>query len=145
MLGALPFRYLEPGNVVLNGGDFTQDVRILEGTPLGGSATFDGAPLPGLTLTLVHDFAPQLGAAFGGSGADGSWRDIAPVERSPLLVQGGQRYSLVTQCVGLGTRTVIAPPSGVFAFPDEVAAIDCALETAPAVQFSHTVERLPTR
>ena len=140
--GALPFRYLEPGNVVLDGGDVTQEVRILEGVPLLGSATLNGTPLPELALTLVYDFASQLGAAFGASGPDGAWDDVSPVARSPMVVQPGVSYSVFAQCVGLGTRTLAGPPSGVFLFPTEVGTINCTLATAPAVAFSHERTRL---
>jgi hypothetical protein len=136
-LGALPLRYLEPGDVVVEGGDVTRDVQVREGLPFGGSATLDGAPLPGVPLTLVYDFLANLVAAPGVSGADGAWDDVGPPARSPMRVQAGVRYRVSGwECPALGTRALVQPPSS-FLFPSETGGVDCTMETAPAVEFTH--------
>ena len=56
-IGALPWRWLEPGDVVVSGADAVKDVRVLEGIDLGGVATRDGFTLMGVWLTLRYDFA----------------------------------------------------------------------------------------
>ena len=62
-IGALPWRHLQPGDVVVNGGDITMDVRVLEGSPMGGSVTLDGLPLEGIDPVLVYEDAPRFGQA----------------------------------------------------------------------------------
>ena len=135
-IGALPWRYLEPGDVVVNGGSAAQNVQVLEGTDLGGVATRDGFPLMGVWLTLRYDFASEaaFGAAHGASDPDGTWDDRETL-RSPLSVQGGLSYR--TNCPppwprelgpdDVGYRLTAGPPDDPFLFPDGVdGAIDCA-------------------
>lgn len=137
----LPFRYLEPGDVVVGGADVLKNIQVLEGSPLGGTATFDGAPFAGIPLDFAYDLpAVQQFSGLGGgqSGPDGSWDDAPP--RS-LLLQNGVRFR-ASGCSLLGARTVLGPPAGGFLFPTERGAIDCALETGPTLAFSHTLTRL---
>ena len=137
-IGQLPWRYLQPGSVDVTGGDVVQDVQVLNGTALGGGATLDGQPLAGVSLTLAYDFPAPLsfGVASGVTGGDGAWDDTF---RSPLLLQGGERYWVSsTNCTDpLGTRLLSGPPAGRFVFPTEVSQVHCTLETAPAVAYTH--------
>ncbi len=140
-IGMLPFRYLEPGDVVVNGGDIVQNIQVQNGIPMGGLATLDGSPVAGVDITLSYDFPQPIAAAIGVSGPDGAWDDALPA-RSPMLVQGGVRYTAAAGCALLGTRRLQAPPSGSFLFPTEVSAINCTLETGGAVPFTHDLTRL---
>lgn len=117
----------------------SHDVHIVEGTALGGSATFEGSPFEGASITLRYDLNSNFGAAIGVTGPDGSWMDF--FGRSPFMVQAGVRYQAACDPV-LGTRVTDGPPTGGFLFPDELSTINCTMETAPAVQFSHTSTRL---
>jgi len=138
-IGALPWRYLEPGDVVVNGAAVVKDIQVLEGTDLGGVATRDGFLLMGAWLTLRYDFASPktFSATHGASGPDGAWDD-RETWRSPLSVQGGLTYR--TSCPrpwpsvlgpdDVGYRLTEGPPDGPFLFPDDVeGAIDCTYES----------------
>jgi len=141
-IGQLPFRWLEPGDVVVGGGDVTKDIQWLNGTPLGGVAMLDGAPIADVGLDLVYDFpspSQLFRAAFGISGADGHWKDQF-VYRSPMRVQEGVRYRTVG-CSALGARTVSILPSA-FLFPTDASAVNCTLVTGATPAFSHTRTRL---
>jgi hypothetical protein len=141
-IGNLPFRYLEPGDVVVSG-DLGRDITVENGTALGGTVTLDGSPLAGVGLTLSYDFPQPRAAAFGITGSDGGWRETSP-ERSHLLLQGGVRYTASLDCGNVpGTRLpLVGPPQGSFLFPTEVSAINCTLVTAPAVAYTHDRTRL---
>jgi hypothetical protein len=136
-IDGLPWRNLDEFLVDRQGA--SHDVRIAEGTALGGSATLEGSPFEGASLTLTYDLNSNFGAAFGGSGADGAWMDF--FGRSPFLPQGNVRYQARCDPV-LGTRLIVGAPSGGFLFPDEVSTIDCTMEPAPSIEFSHTSTRL---
>ncbi|UCF21536.1 MAG: hypothetical protein JSU87_09180, partial [Gemmatimonadota bacterium] len=147
-IGALPFRHLEPGEVVVGGMDVVKDVQVLNGEPMGGSMTIDGTPLAGGLMTLIYDLPTNVrfGAAFGITGPDGEWDDRNP-DRSPMRVQnnaGSVPYrASLDDCPTLGTRVLSSDiPSGSFFFPTQVSAIDCAMETGPATDFSHSLTRL---
>lgn len=138
-IGALPWRYLEPGDVVVNGTAEVKDIQVLEGADLGGVATRDGFQLMGVWLTLQYDFASEaaFSAAHGASGPDGAWDD-RETWRSPLSVQGGLTYR--TNCPppwpselgpdDVGYSLTAGPQDVPFLFPDDVGgAIDCAYES----------------
>lgn len=138
-IGALPWRYLEPGDVVVGDGEASQDVQVLEGTDLGGVATRDGFLLMGVWLTLQYDFiSPKsFSGAHGASDADGTWVD-RETGRSSLSVQGGLTYraSCPPPWPGefgpddVGYRLTAGPPDVPFLFPDGVGgAIDCTYES----------------
>lgn len=138
---ALPFRHLTDGIVVA--GDVSRDIQVLNGIPLGGTATFEGAPVSGVGIDLSYTFPTAL-ALFAGldgvSGADGAWDDASP--RS-LMVQAGMTYQLRGGgCRFLGARLLNVLPNGSFLFPDQVSAINCSMATAPSVAFSHNLTRL---
>ena len=139
-LGALPWRTLDATPVVVDVGDVVRDMQIQPGTGLGGQAMLDGAPLPGVDLSVIYDQAPGFGATSGSSGADGGWVEF--FGREPLILQNGIRYLVSTICSALGTKVVQTPPSTSFLFPTERSAVDCALTTAPNTRFSHTRTRL---
>lgn len=136
-IDGLPWRNLDEVVVDNRGGN--HDVRIVEGTALGGSATLEGSPFEGAGLTFVYDLNSNFGAAFGASGPDGAWMDF--FGRSPFLPQAGVRYQAACDPV-LGTRLIAGAPEGGFLFPDEVSSIDCTMETASAIGFSHTFTRV---
>jgi hypothetical protein len=140
-IGEFPWRTITTEPVLLGEEDVTQDVTAGPGVPLGGHATFDGHPAEGVGLSLVYDDAPFFGAAAGSSGADGGWSEF--FGRAPMVLQNGVRLQALVGCGNpfgqffLATRVVQGPPAGGFLFPTERDAIDCALETAPTVAFSH--------
>ncbi len=134
-IGALPVRDIE--SVDIDGSDVVHPVVVHEGTALGGAATLDGAPLPDVAMTMVYDEAPGFLAADGGSDANGAWTEFF---RAPYTLQNGVRYQ-TGGCGALGVRELEGPPAS-FLFPTEVSAVNCRLETAPSVQFSHTHTRL---
>ena len=136
-IDGLPWRSLDEFLVGTRG--TAHDVRIAEGTALGGSATFEGSPFEGASITLRYDFNSNFAAAFGVPGADGVWTDF--FGRSPFLLKAGVRYQATCDPVP-GTRVTDGPPSGGFLFPTEVSAINCTMETAPSAAFSHTGTRL---
>lgn len=141
-IGQLPFRWLEPGDVVVGGGDVTKDIQWLNGTPLGGGVMLDGAPITDVAFDLVYDFqspSQLFRAAFGISGADGHWKDQF-VDRSPMTVQEGVRYRTVG-CAALGARMTSLLPSA-FLFPTDASAVNCTLVTGASTTFSHTLTRL---
>jgi hypothetical protein len=136
---ALPFRSLTDKIVVAD--NVSRDIQLLDGIPLGGTATFDGAPVAGVGIDLSYTFPTALAlfAGLGGvSGADGGWDDASP--RS-LMVQAGMTYQL-RGCAFLGARVLNVVPNGSFLFPDQVSAINCSMTTAPSVAFSHNLPRL---
>jgi len=134
-IGTFPVRTVEP--VTIDGSDVTHDIVVRNGTALGGSATLDGAPLEGVSLTMVYDQAQGFLAADGGSGPDGAWTEGF---RSPYILQNDVRYA-TGGCLALGVQALEnAPPS--FLFPSEVSAINCRFAPAPSIQFSHTHTRL---
>ena len=137
VIGSLPQRDIE--QQVLDGGDVVHDVTIQNGTVLGGRATLDGAPLPDVAMTVVYDQAPGFLTAAGASGADGAWTEFF---RPPLILQNNVRYQVAGGCGALGVKFLEGAPSGGFSFPSQVNAINCAMMTAPSVQFSHTHTRL---
>lgn len=140
-LGALPWRTITPAPIVVESQDVTQDLLIAPGTPLGGHATFDGAPVPNVSLTLVYDAATNFATATAFSGANGAWTES--FGRTPPRLQDGVRLQALLSCLDpfsslfLGSRQIAGPPAGGFLFPGEVSAIDCSLTTAPTAQFSH--------
>jgi hypothetical protein len=140
-LGEFPWRTIISQPVLLDGEDLVQDITVAPGVPLGGHVTFEGQPIEGVGLNLVYENAPGFGAAFGSSGTDGAWLEF--FGRAPMVLQNGVRLTSVVGCgqpfgtFYLATRVVEGPPLGGFLFPDERDSIDCALETAPTVAFSH--------
>jgi hypothetical protein len=136
-IGTLPTRTFVP--IVVQDVDITQNIVVQPGLPLGGSASLDSAPFPGVDMTLVYGPDPRFGAAFGASGSDGSWTEFF---RPTMILQPGVRYQRANpNCSALGTRTLVAPPLN-FLFPTEVSAVNCTLEKSPSIQFSHTHTRL---
>lgn len=142
VIGQFPWRTITPVPFLLDATDVTGDVTIAPGTALGGSVTFDGAPVPDAPLTLVYDQATSFGAAVGSTGPDGAWMDF--FGRSPMVLQPGVRYQgsgLVCDNefspFFLGSQVLQSPPQGSFLFPDEVSRIDCAVKAAPTTGFSH--------
>jgi hypothetical protein len=136
-IDGLPWRNLD--EFLVDREAANHEVRIVEGTALGGSATLNGTPFEGAGLSLTYELNSSFGAAIGQSGPDGSWSDF--FGRSPFLVQAGVRYQ--ASCAALpGTRLTTGAPARGFLFPDEVSAIDCAMENAPAIAFSHTATRV---
>ena len=144
-LGDLPWRTIGADPVFLEGENVGQDITVAPGAPLGGRVTFEGQPVPGVGLNLSYENAQGFGAALGSSADDGTWSEFFG---RPMLLQRGVRLQAVVGCGNplgqffLGTRVVQAPPDGAFLFPTERQAIDCDLETAPAVAFSHARSRL---
>jgi hypothetical protein len=136
-IDGLPWRNLDEVLVGTRGAD--HDVQIVEGTALGGSATFEGNPFEGASITLRYDFNSNFPAGFGVPGPDGGWMDF--FGRSPFLLKTGVRYQATCDPVP-GTRVTDGPPSGGFLFPTEVSAINCTMETAPSAAFSHIATRL---
>jgi hypothetical protein len=136
-IDGLPWRNLDEFTVDRRSA--AHDVRIVEGTALGGSATLEGSAFEGASLTFTYDLNSNFGAAFGASGPDGAWSDF--FGRSPFTLQAGVRYQANCDPV-LGTRLLAGAPSGGFLFPDEVSAIDCTMETAPSIEFAHASTRL---
>jgi len=147
-ISPLPWRYLNSGDVVVADVDVVQDVRVQNGVPLGGSVTYNGAPVPDWEIGLLYDDFPGFLAAVGVSGSDGEWDETSPGPiRSSLILQSGVRYrrqfaGLPTwTCPVLGGRLLsTSPPS--FLFPDEVSRIDCTVAPSLATQFSHQRTRL---
>ncbi len=136
-IGTLPWRNLE-SEIVIDG-DITRDAHVRDGTVLGGRVTLDGNPVEGVGLSVVYDQAPGFGATSGSSGPDGTWSEF--FGRS-LVLQNDVRYRVGSGCPALGVKVLEAPPTSGFLFPGEVSAVNCALTTAPATQFSHTLTRL---
>jgi hypothetical protein len=136
-IDGLPWRNLDEFPVDARGAD--HDVRVVEGTALGGSATFEGSPFEGASITLRYDFNSNFPAGFGVPGSDGVWMDF--FGRSPFTLKAGVRYQASCDPVP-GTRVTDGPPSGGFLFPTEVSAVNCTMETAPSAAFSHTATRL---
>lgn len=136
-IGSLPWRNLDEVAVGRTGA--AHDVRVADGTPLGGTATLEGTPFEGASLTLGYDFNSSFGGAIGVTGTDGAWIDF--FGRSPFLLQAGVRYRGTCDPVP-GTRLLDRSSADGFLFPDERSAIDCAMVNAPSVQFSHTANRL---
>jgi hypothetical protein len=136
-IDGLPWRSLD--EFAVDTGRADHDVRIVEGTALGGTATFEGRPFGGASITLRYDFNSNFPAGFGVPGPDGAWMDF--FERSPFLLKAGVRYQAACDPVP-GTRVIDGPPSGGFLFPTEVSAVNCTMETAPSAAFSHTATRL---
>lgn len=133
-IGALPVRSIDRVSVA---GDQAHDIVIREGSALRGAATIDGAPLEGVDMTIGFAEAPGFAAGFGGSGADGAWTEFF---RAPYVLQNDRSY-VTLGCGALGVLVREGPPDE-FVFPTSVSAINCVLETAPSVRFSHTHTRL---
>ncbi len=139
-LGLLPWRTLDPTPFVVGAAAVTRDIQVQPGTGLGGRSTLDGAPIPGVDLSVVYNQAPFFAASLGTSGASGSWVEF--FGRDPLVLQNGIRYQVIQSCDALGTITVEGPPAAPFLFPSEVSAVNCTLVTAPSVRFSHDRTRV---
>src|SRR6266508_4616142 len=97
-IGSLPWRNAERLSIGDDGA--VHDIRIAEGTALGGMATFDGSPLAGVDLNFVYDSAPAFGAAITTSGPDGRWTEF--FGRTPPILQNGVRLLAAGGCGGLG-------------------------------------------
>lgn len=143
IIGSFPWRTIT-GPVVLGASDLTLDVTLGPGTALGGHVTFNGQPVAGQSLTLVYDQAHMFAAAFGTSDATGAWMD--DFGRTPLLLQSGVRYHTFDACLEgapfyYGVQLSGSPPPESFDFPAGLSSLDCPLQTASAVAFSH--ERTP--
>jgi len=136
-IGSLPQRHVE--QQAIDGGDVVHDVVVQNGTPLGGSATLDGAPLADVVLAVVYDQAPGFLTALGASGAEGTWTEFF---RPPMILQNNVRYQVSGGCGALGVLALEGAPASGFMFPSDVSAINCTLITAPSVQFSHGHTRL---
>jgi hypothetical protein len=140
-IGDFPFRTIATAPVVIDQEDVTRDITVSAGVPLGGRATFDGHPVEGVGLNLAYADAPFFGASAGASGLDGAWVEF--FGRAPIVLQNGVRLVAGIGCGNpfgqyfLGARVLEAPPVGGFLFPTERNALDCRLETAPTVAFSH--------
>ena len=143
-IGRLPWRFLDPADVVVDASGLTRTVTVTEGIPLGGGVFVDDEPVPGFALNLVYDFSRRqlFGAGDAVSGPSGSWDEQAP-SRSPMLVQGGVRYRVSgAPCSFVyGSRTLAAPPTTGFLYPDELDRIDCAFSDATS-EFTHDLTRL---
>lgn len=137
-IGSLPWRNAEKLSIGDDGA--VHDIRIAEGTALGGMATFDGSPLAGVDLNFVYDSAPAFGAAITTSGPDGRWTEF--FGRTPPILQNGVRLLAAGGCGGLGVTVLEGPPPGPFVVPTDLTAINCSMATAPSTQFSHTHTRV---
>jgi hypothetical protein len=138
-LDALPWRHLDEVSVGDEGLD--HDVNIVQGAELGGMATLDGNPLEGVFLQFLYDFNSNFAVTNATTGPDGVWTEF--FGRAPPVLQTGMRYSVFSTCGSmLGTRLITGLPSSNFVFPDEVASIDCTMETGAATRFSHTFTRV---
>jgi hypothetical protein len=135
-IDGLPWRSLDEFQVDTRA---DHDVHIVEGTALGGTATFGGSPFEGASISLRYDFNSNFTAGFGVPDPNGVWMDF--FGRSPFLLKAGVRYRATCDPIP-GTRVTDGPPSGGFLFPTEVSAINCTMVTAPSVAFSHTSTRL---
>jgi hypothetical protein len=139
-LDALAWRNLDEEFTVPAAG-VNHPVHVVEGTQLGGRATFEGQPVEGAPLNISYEFNPNYGATFGGSGPDGRWVEF--FGRSPTILQNDVRYQ-VFGCEGgvLGAKQADLFPAAGFLFPSSRHAVNCRLETGPTTQFSHTATRL---
>lgn len=136
-LDALPWRNLDQ----LVAPDASHNVRVEQGTPLGGRARLDGEPFGGIGMDVLYEFNPNFGVTFVGSGPDGRWNEF--FGRSPAILENGRRYFAFSTCdVTLGTRQLVGPPNDAFLFPSGRSAVNCTLETAAAAQFTHDLTRL---
>ena len=136
----LPWRNLEAQfNVPLGGTN--HPVNIEEGTPLGGQATFEGTPVEGAPIQVSYGSLLNFGATAGSSGPDGKWVEF--FGRSPMILQNDTRYQAFG-CEGgvLGAKQVVGFPEASFLFPSARHALNCRLESAPLMEFSHTATRL---
>jgi hypothetical protein len=140
-LGALPWRNLDQVPVGPDDGVF-HNVRISNGTALGGRARLDGRPLEGVFFDMSYDFNPNFGATSGSSGPDGRWMEF--FGRLPMILQNDRRYIvLFSNCDAmLGTRQLVGFPEEGFMFPSGRPGLNCNLETARSTRFSHTFTRL---
>lgn len=135
-IGDFPTRTIVP--LTVQSADVQQNIVVHSGLALGGSAVLDGAPQPDVDMSLTYSDAPGFAAAFGASGADGTWTEFF---RQPEILQPGVRYHTSGACAGLGARVLEVPPLN-FTFPSERSSVSCRLETSDAVRFSHTHTRL---
>jgi hypothetical protein len=136
----LPWRWLEPGSITVDGNPISKNITVQNGLALGGGATLDGAPLAGVPLTLTYGVNPLFGAAIGQTGAAGTWEDN--LGRPVLPLQVDEQYAPIFQCNGLGVTVALFSPTAPFLFPGEAASADCQLQTAPATQFTNTGARM---
>jgi hypothetical protein len=135
-LDALPWRNLDRFAA-----SATHNLRVEQGTPLGGRARLDGQPFEGVIFNVSYEFNPGFGATFGNSGPNGRWMEF--FGRSPAILENGQRYFASSTCdVTLGTRQLRGFPDGSFLFPTGRSALNCDLETAAAARFTHDFTRL---
>jgi len=139
VLGPLPWRSVTTPLVDMTRGDVVRDLPVPNGTPLGGSATFDGQPFEGVPLTFVYEQAQGFAVAQGSSGPDGAWTEF--FGRSPFLLQAGVRV-LASGCESLLGSIGGQTPQGPFLFPDEASSVTCARTTARSVAFSHQRTRV---
>jgi hypothetical protein len=139
-LDDLPWRNLEAEFNVPAGGT-NHPVNLEEGTPLGGRATFEGSPVEGAPINVVYGGLEAFGATAGSSGPDGRWTEF--FGRTPMILQDDVRYQ-VFGCEGgvLGSKQVAGFPEASFLFPSGRHALNCKLESAPLMEFSHTATRL---
>ncbi len=135
-LGPLPWKELVP---VVVRHDVTQDVVIHGGSPLAGRATFQGAPVAGVRLTVGHDSLGVMNT-YGRSGSDGSWVEF--LGRSPVILQPGIRYTFSSTCMFLGAKLVNRLPPGGVRFPSELSSVDCNLVDGSTRRFTHDHTRL---
>ena len=136
----LPWRNLEEEFPVPAGG-INHPVHVVEGTPLGGRALFEGTPVEGAPLNVVYGSLQLFGATAGSSGPDGRWTEF--FGRSPMILQNDVRYQ-VFGCEGgvLGAKQAQGFPAAPFLFPSGRDRLTCRLETGPTTEFSHTATRL---
>jgi hypothetical protein len=150
-LGNLPASWILPP-LRVGGEAVTRNIRFDEGTPLGGRATLNGEPYPGLVIIPVNEF--NFGLLFGTGGLsdrNGRWDDASPVSpaampvsfRSPLILQNDVEYLTLGDCdFTLGTRIVETSFFQTFVVPSQRRRVDCELQTGPARRFTHIRNRV---
>jgi hypothetical protein len=135
-IGSFPWRTLTSSPITVDVEDVTQDIRIDLGTALGGRATLDDRPVPGVAFGVVYQSLPGFGAALGVSGADGGWTDF--FGRTPIVLQDQLDYAFATGCNALlGTVVVQDFPVGPFRFPGDIDAVNCALRSGATEPLTH--------
>ncbi|MFL5402453.1 MAG: hypothetical protein ACJ8BF_06510 [Gemmatimonadales bacterium] len=142
--GQLPQRWLELQPVEVGGAEVIKDVHVRNGLPLGGGATLDGSPLPGVQISPSYsDVAAHLVSAFGVSGSTGAWQDA--FFDSPMILQGGISWNASSGCqVGpsAGIREIRATPAGPAVFPTEFDRVDCEFFSGDGLRYTHRATRL---
>jgi hypothetical protein len=138
-LATLPLAQIDLDPVVIDAADVVRNVQVREGQELGGLATLNGHPLEGAEFSLGFEIGPFIAGA-AESGPDGSWTD-ATFGRAALPLQTGVRFNLGPGCEALGT-SLLAPLPASFLFPDEADAVNCQLQVAPSVAWTHEAGRL---